>query len=414
MLLRLFPNTAYTHALPITLIGTVNSAYLSITDNSDFGVLAPDSTSIYELDVNDSKLLWSFATGPHVTSQPHNIAAIVIINYSDMITADDTTQLTIPITIEPMIDIMQLYSFDITNLVTIYVENSKYDWQLKLTHNNPAYQPINMQLQAILSQSSSLALPIPSLKSNQEYIGVKSIESVKYLLQSLNFSTSVFTYIFKVTFKTTDTIGIWTTLPPPTTIQSIPITSLLGNKLIFNIPKCIAQDAQVLMHDNTYKLIQDVQVGDKVLNDTESSLSYYLVSDVYVTTVKNSNVDLVVFEKDSILPNIPTSKLIMTSNHLIVSSELAYKFNRSLHERLIPRNLTNKTTIRRYVNGYQVYSKSKKPIGTPLTLHQITGTNQLNLYDLKLVDAIDGNVVNDGYIVNGIKVKSRAPIDQTE
>jgi hypothetical protein len=87
---------------------------------------------------------------------------------------------------------------------------------------------------------------------------------------------------------------------------------------ISSLVVCVAKDTQILMADQSIKLIQDIQRGEFVAGDSQSSIIHQVARvNIQSLAATHSN-NFVVFDVNSVGPNQPYEKLIITENHPIV------------------------------------------------------------------------------------------------
>jgi len=159
---------------------------------------------------------------------------------------------------------------------------------------------------------------------------------------------------------------------------------------------CVSRDTQILMHNGTYKAIQDIERGNVVAGDLEMS-KLYRVSRVNRQRVHPSQrVDLVSFDKDCLGSNQPIQRLVITCNHALIYNG-------------------KRRPAKCFENLYGVTKKNER-----LSVDRMDHSNPLNYSNGESVFLIPepdgGYILYDlqfetlgSYVANGVVVQSRSP-----
>ncbi|AYV85697.1 MAG: hypothetical protein Satyrvirus31_11 [Satyrvirus sp.] len=163
-------------------------------------------------------------------------------------------------------------------------------------------------------------------------------------------------------------------------------TSVLTSSLT-----CVAHNTNILMNDGSSKLIQDIQKGDFVAGDIGCT-SVFQVDKVKIEVANNDyKLDLVIFEKNALGPNLPQNKLIITGSH-----KICWK------NKMVPaRKFCNHKNVTRYYHN-KINRKNTKndQIFEPKDILPAQDNGIYNFYDLQF--ETDGT-----YVAEGLEIRSR-------
>ena len=160
---------------------------------------------------------------------------------------------------------------------------------------------------------------------------------------------------------------------------------------------CLTRDSMILMADGTEKPVQEIARGDLVAGNKDGTI-------INIVARLNTNIlppkyspDVVVFEPDSLGPNLPSDQLIITANHPLLWNGK----RRPAHCFANLPNITRYYKGQIFKQGIQFNDKIIGNIGIK-DLISIDPDGQYKVYDLQFEQL-------GSYIAEGVELQSRSP-----
>jgi len=189
-------------------------------------------------------------------------------------------------------------------------------------------------------------------------------------------------------------LSVTTQIPDTFNDQTIVTASTVGDTLNFQDTKnydnpilffgpiaCIHSSSKVLLSDGSYKLITNVTSGDQVYSPDCKTAIVKEVVPCWLKVPNNPFHKCVVFEKDSLAPNVPSELFIIDPGH-----PMSFATNYDNH---------GLRSAKEYVNGKTIYMSDYNDVK-----EMFPDDMKHNRYDLVLNRG-------DTYVANNVIVKSR-------
>jgi hypothetical protein len=174
-------------------------------------------------------------------------------------------------------------------------------------------------------------------------------------------------------------------------VSAIGDPSLVGSVVLSTMSACIHGSSQVLLENNTHKQIAQLTVSDTLLSPNGEKIKIRQIVPCGINGHNNNAQKCIVFEKDSISPNVPTQRFAVDPGHPICTIRQYKMYGISA---LKPAKLFLKDDKAISSSSYGIYNSTYFETGGLL--------QQPNMrYDLILCDN------HKVFIANGIVIKSR-------
>jgi len=155
--------------------------------------------------------------------------------------------------------------------------------------------------------------------------------------------------------------------------------------LFFGPTACIHNSSKILMANGSYKLVTDVTSGDELFSPDCKTTTVKEVVPCWLNVPNNPYHKCIVFEKDSLAPNMPNERFIIDPTHPM--STLKDYENNGL------------VVAKDFVNGKTIYKTDYKEVQ-----EMFPENMKHNRYDIVLTKG-------DTYVANNVVVKSRVSIN---